>query len=170
MKSFYTAASMVMQQRLLACPCIVLENMTSSIFSVVASAQHNFHDPQGNHSSLYAGEMKLLGKIQFLLTVANGCYSNIFNGLEIGAWGWRGSSYLAFPLALQVGTPDCREGAGVTAEPWAVWSDLTPSATTGPRCPLCTRPGAGWAWLWWEEWSMPLEVTAEISLLFLHEC
>lgn len=48
----------------------------------------------------------------------------------------------------------------MTAEPSAVWSDLTLSATTGPRCPLSIRPGVGWAWLLSEEWSMPLEVTA----------
>lgn len=53
----------------------------------------------------------------------------------------------------------------MTAEPSAVWSDLTPSATTGPQCPLSTRPAVGWGWPWWEEWSMPLEVTAEISFL-----
>lgn len=72
---------------------------------------------------------------------------------------------MAFPLTFQVGTPDYKEDAGVTAEPSAVWSVLTPSATTGPQCPLSTRPGAAWGWLWWEEWSMPLEVTAEICLL-----
>lgn len=72
---------------------------------------------------------------------------------------------MIFPLTFQVGTPDCKGDAGVTVEPSAVWSDLTPSATTGPQCPLSTRPGVGWVWLWWEEWSMPLEVTAEICFL-----